>query len=125
MSEAKHTQGPWEVHNHVHGDGEFWCSIGANGRGPITEIVGEEGNKAKYFVPVAGMKFLVAPVEEQKANARLIAAAPELLKALKELRRWLPCGDGRNPAQRGAICETLGDVNELAEAIIAKAEGRE
>lgn len=80
---TQHTQGPWEVHESAHVDGEYWASIGHNGRGPITDIVGSEGNKSEYYIPVAGMKYLVTPVEQQKANAALIAAAPDLLEALK------------------------------------------
>ncbi len=81
----EHTPGPWEVHEQQHVDGEFWCSIGRCGWGPITDIVGGEGNKTQFFQPVAGMRHLVTPVEEQKANARLIAAAPELLEVVEEL----------------------------------------
>ena len=50
------------------------------------------------------------PLEEARANARLIAAAPELLENLKLAQIWLDC-DGRFD-MRG--------IN----AAIAKAEGR-
>lgn len=80
-----HTPGPWEVHESTTVDGEFWCSIGYAGRGPITDIVGAEGNHTQSFQPVAGMKYLVTPVEQQRANAKLIAAAPEMLDMLKRL----------------------------------------
>jgi hypothetical protein len=60
--------------------------------------------------------------QEIQANARLIAAAPELLAALKECRDrlsdWVECSD-RN--------EDVADDNaalEMAIAAIAKAEGR-
>lgn len=70
-----HAPTPWEVHIHPHVTGEFWCTIGRNGFGPITDIVGEEGNKTRYYQPVAAMKYLVTPVEEQKANAEFIVRA--------------------------------------------------
>ena len=52
---------------------------------------------------------------ERKANARLIAAAPELLEALKEMLEWARRVKVRNPGM------------EVANAInaIAKAEGRD
>ncbi len=81
----KATPRPWEVHEARHIDGEFWASIGYHGRGPITDIVGAEGNKAEYFQSVAGMKYLVTPVEEQKANAAyIVAACNELPRLLDE-----------------------------------------
>lgn len=75
MNDMKHTPEPWEIHEAPHHvRGEYWATIGHNGRGPITDIVGEEGNHAKYYIPVAGMKYLVTPVEQQRANARRIVA---------------------------------------------------
>lgn len=54
----------------------------------------------------------VRPLPEQEANARLMAAAPELLAALKALLAELP----NFMAKSGAV----GD----ARAAVAKAEGR-
>ena len=51
------------------------------------------------------------PIEEKEANARLIAAAPDLLEALKDMVRYLD-NNGK---------ET--DVSELARYAIRKAEG--
>jgi hypothetical protein len=52
---------------------------------------------------------MVGPKERRKANARLIASAPELLKALKYARRFL----------RGIDHDV-----DYVDAVIAKAEGR-
>ena len=66
MSEFKHTPGPWECDGDlVHKDG-FQIAI-------------VESHYEDY-------------VELQQANARLIAAAPELLEALQHIQRCIPLG---------------------------------
>lgn len=86
MSKAQHTQGQWVA------DGKYvgteTCSI--------CDCYGYADSK------------------QAKANARLIAAAPELLHALKGmLLRFGGAGDKPTPAEREAL------------AAIAKAEGEE
>lgn len=59
--------------------------------------------------------------EEARANAALIAAAPDMLFALREIAK----GQGaysRDPFQHA--CNTIEDMKEIANAAIAKAEGR-
>lgn len=116
----EHTPGPWEVHEHFHVDGEFWCSIGYNGFGPITDVVGEEGDKTRYYQPVAGMKYLVTPVKEQKANAKLIAAAPELLE---ECKAWLSSYDGWSDVELSKRVDiaTLDRI-KFTRAVVAKVD---
>lgn len=66
---SKHTTGPWIVNNDQTEVGEGKLSIEA---------------ADEYFI---------AQVDEgvsQEANARLIAAAPELLSALKDIIGWVP-----------------------------------
>lgn len=97
MSESKHTPGPWRVFRST--DGRVIIGIGESDGGGITD--------AGFGTWRDGA--------EQEANAQLIAAAPELLAALKSLvaerkREW--GGFGHHP----------GD--ESANAAIAKAEGR-
>lgn len=86
--------------------------------GPWIRGVGDEGTCSVY-ASFRGMRVVVAatenfrlPIAEQKANARLIAAAPELLAALKALR------------QNGTLAQrmTPADALALADAAIAKAE---
>ena len=93
----EHTKGPWKIEKleaPVYGsDG----SLVATGAGIGTE--------SHHICTVYGRK--------TKANARLIAAAPELLEACKHMLR---------------LMNGLGyhfDAMEDAEAAIAKAEGRE
>lgn len=74
MSKPKHTPGPWAVESKIVGN-----PSGLEG----TQVVTKDYN---YLVaqcptdPVNGMHVSVAKAE---ANARLIAAAPELLEALR------------------------------------------
>ena len=67
----------------------------------------------KYGVVTGGPDDCVVVIlPEQQANAKLIAAAPELLKALKYIVEWKP--DNWSPE--------IG--RELARNAITKAEGR-
>lgn len=84
---SKHTPGPWVIINHQIG--------GADGK--------EVGNA---FAPGR-------PAVEQEANARLIAAAPDLLEALESILLIKP-----TPAQ------TLNwELYEAAQTAISKAKG--
>ena len=91
----KHTPGPWFV-NYL--DGERYSIVDNKDMGA--------------FSGIAIVAFHDDAEGETKANARLIAAAPELLEALKQAVAWM---DGeRTP------------INALVNArkIIAKAEGK-
>ena len=92
---SEHTPGPWAV-------------LG-------TGIVGV-GNDALVAA------YSRAHLGEQAANARLIAAAPELLEALKEIAK----GSGPFSSDRLTHAEnTIEAMKRLAFDAIAKAEGRE
>ena len=98
MSETKHTQGPWRINK--------YGSIGAGERGtePIVAIV-------EPFYSVDRRH------GDHAANARLIAAAPDMLEALTALLARFD----DNPE----LSELIGRVEiERARAAIAKAEGR-
>ena len=90
----KHTPGPWE-----HND---------------TDMLQVQGRVMGYSVPISLIqKRSVGPMQA-KANARLIAAAPELLEALKQLVNRFE--------QSGAYDHD--HTIELAQSVIAKAEGQ-
>lgn len=80
MADTNHTPGPWHV-GHLGSDGNCQCRtiVDEGYAGGICTVhlgnglpVGEGGNDAP-------------PLEEAVANMHLIAAAPELLKALADL----------------------------------------
>ena len=91
MSNAKHTPGPWQVNNN---DPLQVCDSDGEKRGcsPIANTRGKRG--------------------EAKANARLIAAAPELLAALESLLDY----DNLGAYERA-------NVRKQSRAAIAKAKG--
>lgn len=113
MSEVKHTPGPWEV------EGPMGAEIGLS--------VVQAGLKTYEweFIAMAcqstagdermGRQRFISP-EEQEANARLIAAAPELLNALKEILET-------DFSQESSWDYSEG-IKDVARAAIAKAEGR-
>ncbi len=101
---ATFTPGPWELHQEIPG--------GSNSvRVCVPDATAERGCRA-----VAEAEILRMPRLEAEANARLIAAAPELLDALRAF-----CGDYEScplqiPEIHAAYHHALG--------VIAKAEGR-
>ncbi len=96
---SKHTKGPWKLHDMEE-----------------RTIVGND------HIYVAGSNAGSRPDEENKANARLISAAPELLEALIDAKEHLEyCGYGDKWERECAESEGLEDKINKA---IAKAEGR-
>lgn len=101
--EVKHTAGPWAYKRADHPtDGEYDFAVRAGGK-VIAEAFGrvDHGEAGKR------------PAE---ANARLMAAAPELLAALKAF--------AEASEEFPSLLEPLSDLVDDARAAIAKAEGR-
>lgn len=94
---SKHTPGPWKTRNGFQ-DGSI-------------EIFRPNKAIKKPFYPTE-IAVVEAEEKEGKANARLIAAAPELLEALMAVLRWIDDN-----------CETTGfeAVEAQADAALAKA----
>jgi hypothetical protein len=117
MSDVKHTRGPWVIEDPL---------------GPDLSIV-EVGKQTYEW---AGRFIAHIPHYERgeweqghlssaeiHANARLIAAAPDLLEALKEL---LSGHDSLYLAHFGPLADPRNDIAaKVARAAIARAEGRE
>ena len=101
MSTAQHTPGPWH--------------IGKRTFAPY--IYGPKGEE------VAGPSGFTSGHEETQANARLIAAAPDLLAALEEIASRQISVQGYNSPS--ALLLRLASVQSLARATIARATGAE
>jgi len=94
MSNTKHTPGPWEAMGH----GNQECTVFGSGR--AVAVVRD----LSHF-----------RLDEGKANAALIVAAPELLSALETLIECLQC--------HGGVTGLTLDAVLTAQAKIAKAKG--
>lgn len=107
---GKHTPGPWSVPHFADDSKVCNChSVLSEGyAGAICIIVSSNG------LSVGDGGNDAPPLDEAKANARLIAAAPDLLDALQSARKWLVINDDSR-------CQS--DLKAV-EATIAKAEGR-
>jgi hypothetical protein len=102
----QHTPGPWAA--------ECWSC-----HAPTTVLAQPRG-QTRVIAECAGPDSL----DEDTANARLIAAAPELLEALRAFRNaavsWHNFHHGSSTVQCDALCEAI----PAAEAAIDKAVGR-
>lgn len=108
---SAHTPGPWGAYSAEHlskGDEDpaLFFTVGPRPFHTVAEV--RPGNVGEGLP------------EQTPANARLIAAAPDLLEALKEVRRFLDHGE---PVRIAASAHDR-QLMELVDAAIAKAEGR-
>jgi len=99
MTNTQHTPGPWVM------DDEYGTEIIGSGKIVAVTMNQMLATKAQQKKGVLGFD----DVEQIKANARLIAAAPELLEALERMV---------------LICEAYNGLEaKKARAVIAKAKG--
>lgn len=71
--EGTHTPGPWETYET---------------QAEHIKIVGSDQSKSYRMVPICTPYEIKKKPGEMKANAKLIAAAPELLEVLTEFMKW-------------------------------------
>ncbi len=106
--QSKHTPGPWAVEDPMGADVGFWIvqdGLEARQWSCIAIVTDDEDGTARD----EGGRFIGR--NEQRANARLIAAAPEMLEALRTME----------------MAESLSEIEEalrVGQAALAKAEGR-
>lgn len=95
---SKHTPGPWVVDELKVVNGRLWAAV---------------------TTPKGDLVYLTLIPTDVEANARLIAAAPEMLEALRDIKEAVVDGlsDGRN--EGSALCL----IEEIVREAIAKAEG--
>jgi hypothetical protein len=109
MSDAKHTPGPWRANERtICPRSRKWVQTDVRGGGEVVAIC----SRTRHTVSDDD-------VAEVMANARLIAAAPDLLAACEAAMEFLPKGEypggsGQTEAVR---------VRDLVRAAIAKAKG--
>jgi hypothetical protein len=111
MDNVKHTPGPWEIANDMYGIGNM-------------KVYGVECKQNGIRQPIANCGW--DDRGESEANARLIAAAPEMLEALEDVE--LRCTQARIASTIGKKDQTeflrseLERIAEHARAILAKAQ---
>jgi hypothetical protein len=99
MNETKHTSGPWKE---TLVEGEYWI-MGGDGLNVVA-------------------RFRCVPSENNNANARLIAAAPEMLDALKLIEGNITSLICAYPEMHRR--NDWGPSLQIVRDIIAKAEGK-
>lgn len=113
MSE-QHTPGPWQTNEYYNEDvvvtDERGFVIVEAKHMPI--LLGwHEKLGIDHWADRSGEAYIELAPEAQAANARLIAAAPDLLDALKQAERWLEGWESAEPylsTIRSAIAKATG-----------------
>ena len=104
MSESTHTPGPWFIFGNGH------CVGGP--KGPI------DGDPRQQTAGVAMCGMRLRTEDEAKANARLIAAAPDLLAACEML-----ISDPSEEWSQTEFDRRVGAARDMARAAVKKAKG--
>ena len=102
--EEKYSPGPWTVTN----------GIMPNSGGRL--IVEDFGGRSVCATSARGVD---GKVKRMEANARLIAAAPEMLEVLRWLDNEMDCRD----AEYGGVLFSRGDFEKVRRAIKLAMEG--
>lgn len=99
------TPGPWEVHSH------------GSKSAYIADITGRDSKRSSRFIRTVAVVLRYAGQSEGEANARLIAAAPEMAELLERIATGVvEVRDTDNPANNFHACSA-------ARALLAKIKG--
>jgi hypothetical protein len=113
LTKEQHTRGPWFANNNS--DHKIYGL-------PCSEIYNSttEIDDGEWIAYVRG-----TTKNQRESNARLIAAAPELLEALKTFGKFIDDFDveGMSLNELSLLTALERKFNELSESAIAKAEG--
>ena len=119
----KNTKGKWGVHNPIY-QGKKMTAKGSVSVVRVKDSSSPTGWKYPRYIPDNKICEFVEWGEKDRANANLIASAPEMLEALKSIQNCL-----RN------LCENRGsdepkltgwelDAYEIVKSAIVKVEGK-
>lgn len=115
MTNGKHTPGPW----HYIGDGFDSCAAADCGTDGYTVITRD--SEGAFEGTICEIDYQNDDAEAE-ANARLIAAAPELLEALEGMfEDFISIPEMRDKPEY--IAKVVAERKEKARAAIAKAKG--
>jgi hypothetical protein len=115
MSESKHTSGPWYCEK------QYPDAVATAIGEPIAIVGGEDCCEDVEFIIGRTCDYGPHGNEQTEANARLIAAAPDLLKALTGLVRF---NEDDPDYYAGDDDGVLGRLMYAANAAIAQATGK-
>ena len=120
-TETQHTPGPWGVSGRT----VRACRTDATARewlrsAPVACAYSEDDNDGEWPTDHDDDVLEFPTNEVAYANARLIAAAPDLLAALREL---VTLWDSPEPFTGADALQAIGEATERARAAIRKAEG--
>ncbi len=104
---SSHTQGPWHYALTVVDNGDEYLAIIGTPNGNEDALP----HRGAFIGKITGKR------ERREANARLIAAAPDLLETLQRI------SEGKVMQGEFSHAETVLAYQELARAAIAKAKG--
>lgn len=115
MRENQHTPGPWVASKGVDDEPDRWCVLTDGGH--------------QYFIAEIHNGAPGDTLETEGANARLMAAAPDLLAACKkaadgDLFAYGVAGVGGDKDNRDRCIAEARSLMAEARAAVAKAEGR-
>lgn len=117
---AKHTPGPWELQKPLFGEQHIYVYSENSVNGKVLS-----GRQHICVVPYEGKRGALAYHKMFNANARLIAAAPELLEALQSVHQWMDDqADAQSKSGRATFdLMMLREQRDIVRAAIAKATG--